>query len=153
MTIQSMARCVAVMATVLCLSACKEAPKVEVESSGFSFKDDASILRTTDGIIRIDFAGKINEQALVIELNDNNIEQEGSLTPFRYSVGVDQVGAMLNNGLNSLYIEDVVSGLSENFTFFLDVVDPRLIIDSVRVSDIELPFPSQNIISRVASAT
>jgi hypothetical protein len=60
-------------------------------------------------------------------------------------VPVDDVKLMLNNGLNTLYIKDLVTDLTETFTFFLDVVDPRLIIDSVNVSDITLPFPSQNI--------
>jgi hypothetical protein len=118
MTIQSIARYGLIIATVLCFTACKEAPEVEVQNSAFSFKDDKSILRTTDGIIRIDFAGKVNDEALIIELNETSIESEGSLTPSRYSVPVDDVKLMLNNGLNTLYIKDLVTDLTETFTFF-----------------------------------
>ena len=129
------------------ITACEKAPELETQSAGFSFKSDASnnVLTTTDGNLRVDFNGGINHTKLAIGLNQQDIKERGSVTPYRYLVPLDDIRSALNNGENTLVIEDTVTGVSETFTFFLDVVEPRLIVDKVFIANIDLPFPGQNI--------
>jgi hypothetical protein len=145
MTYQLAIRYSLLLLAVTFLSACEKAPELEVQDPGFSFKDDNSTLRATDGVIRIDFAGAVNDEALLIELNEQSIESVGTTTPYRYSVNVDQVRRSLNNGLNTILVEDTITGMSEVFTFFLDVVEPRLVIDGVSFDNVNLPLAGQGV--------
>ncbi len=143
MKIGNISHYIAVCFAVLALSACEKAPEQETEASDFVFKSDfaGGTLETVSGSIVIEHNGVMNHLDTFVEINGEPInetveEYEYSQTPYRTIIPVSAVSHLLQNGENTLVIYDNITGLTREFNFFLDIVDPRIIIDKVELTDV-----------------
>ena len=146
MNSQSIIRSCLVLMALIFVSACEKAPKLEKVSSGYTFTspEESNVLRNTEeGNLEVGFQGNIHHDNMTIELNAEDIFDDGVATPYQYIVGLADVTRALQNGENTLYVRDNVTLVSETFTFFVDIVDPRIIVDKVTVTDTSEPFPGQ----------